>query len=82
MTLDTKVTINPEKLNNLLESDNFPLDDHTRLVMSDDIVCALTDWHFYEKPFQVYCGCKIIQDERVPLGDVIILVNYENLMEE
>ena len=47
--------------------------------MNNNTVYALTGKYFYDDRIQTYRGFKIIQDEHLNVGEVIILVNYERM---
>lgn len=80
MRLDTNISIDFTSLNTMLDPcNNIPRDGNTRLAMNNNTVYALTGKYFYDDRIQTYHGFKIIQDEYLNVGEVIILVNYERM---
>ena len=80
MRCKTCISIDFTILDNTLESyDDIPRDGNTRLAMNDKTIYQLTGHHFYDDRRQTYYGFKIIQDEGLDVGEVIILVNYERM---
>lgn len=78
MRCNTKISIDFTPLNTMLDScDNIPYDGNTRLAMNNKTVYTLTGKYFYDDRRQTYYGFKIIQDEDLDIGEVIILVNIE-----
>ena len=78
MRLNTEIQIDFKILKDILLSGNVPHDGNTCLAMNDKTIYTLTGHHFYDDRRQTYYGFKIIQDENLDIGEVIILVNYES----
>lgn len=49
---------------------------HTRLMMSDITLNAISCKHFFDDRTPSYRGIKIIQDESLPYGEVVILTQF------
>ena len=80
MKCNMNICIDFTILNNTLESyDDIPRDGNTRLAMNDKTIYQLTGHHFYDDRRQTYYGFRIIQNEDLDIGEVIILVNYERM---
>lgn len=80
MKCNTNICIDFTMLYNALESyDDIPRDGNTCLAMNDNTIYQLTGHHFYDDRHQTYYGFKIIQNEYLDIGEVVILVNYERM---
>lgn len=80
MKCNTNICIDFTMLDNtLLLYDGIPRDGNTCLAMNDKTIYKLTGHHFYDDRRQMYYGFRIIQNEDLDIGEVIILVNYERM---
>lgn len=77
MRLNTKIIIDFNDLNKMLEEHAIPHDGFSRLMMNDYTVHSLTGKHFYDDRRQSYYGFPIIECYDCAVGEVILLVNYE-----
>lgn len=81
MRFNTQINIDFKNLEEMLMHRDIPRDGHTRLVMNDKTVYALTGKHFYDDRRQTYFGHPIIEDYSCDIGEIIILVNFEEMVE-
>ena len=77
MLLNTRIIVDLDPLNKLLEQEEGLRGKHTMLLMSPDTFYALTCTHFSSDNSNQYRGFRVIKDELLPLGEVIILSDYE-----
>lgn len=82
MYLKTQVNVDFAPLDNLLDSMDIPRDGHTKLMMNNNTVRALTGKCFYDDRRQTYHGFEIIEGYDCGVGEVIVLVNYESMKGE
>ncbi len=81
MLLNTRIVIDVEPLNKLLEQEKDLRSRHTMLLMNSDTFYALACTRLTADKSNKYRGFDVIKEETLPLGEVVVLSDYEKAKE-